>query len=257
VKTNFSDDAPTLYLNRGDNNVDDATYSAGLGRVKNWLGWGVQFYDFDNSGWPGILIGNGHVYPEVDGKGLGTSYREPKVAYYNLRNGSFANITADAGAVLSEPHSARGMALGDFFNNGHEDALVNNLNEKPSLYYNAAPVGNFISVKLIGTKSNRAALGAVVILEQGSDRSEKEVRSGDGYISQSDLRLHFGLGKSLKADKLTIHWPSGSVETLQNLSANQYYTVVEGRGIDPAQTRGISKVRIVRPTQKNKSPQAP
>ena len=250
VKTNFSDDAPTLYLNRGDNNFDDATYPAGLGRIKNWLGWGVQFFDFDNSGWPGILIANGHVYPEVDGKGLGTSYREPKVAYYNLHNGTFSNITADAGTVLSEPHSARGMALGDFFNDGHEEALINNMNEKPSLYYNTAPVGNFISLKLVGTKSNRAALGAVVTLEQGNDKYEKELRSGDGYISQSDLRVHFGLGKAPKADKVTIRWPSGLVETLQNLSANQYYTVIEGRGIDSAQTHGTSKVQTAAPQQK-------
>jgi len=245
VKTNFSDDAPTLYLNRGDNNFDDVTYSAGLGRIKNWLGWGVQFYDFDNSGWVGILIGNGHVYPEVDGKGLGTSYREPKVAYYNLRNGMFSNITAETGAALSELHSARGMALGDLFNDGHEEALITNMNETPSLYYNTAAIGNFISLKVIGVKSNRAALGAVVTLEQGSDKCEKEVRSGDGYISQSDLRIHFGLGKASKADKVTIRWPSGLVETLQNLPANQYYTVVEGGGIDGEQTHGISKVQVV------------
>ncbi len=245
VKTNFSDDAPTLYLNRGDNNFDDVTYSAGLGRIKNWLGWGVQFYDFDNSGWVGILIGNGHVYPEVDGKGLGTSYREPKVAYYNLRNGMFSNITAETGAALSELHSARGMALGDLFNDGHEEALITNMNETPSLYYNTAAIGNFISLKVIGVKSNRAALGAVVTLEQGSDKCEKEVRSGDGYISQSDLRIHFGLGKASKADKVTIRWPSGLVETLQNLPANQYYTVVEGGGIDGKQTHGISKVQVV------------
>ncbi len=242
VKTNFSDDVPTLYLNRGDNNFDDVTYSAGLGRIKNWLGWGVQFYDFDNNGWAGILIGNGHVYPEVDGKSLGTSYREPKVAYYNLRNGTFSNITSDAGAALSESHSARGMALGDLFNNGHEEALINNMNETPSLYYNTAKIGNFFSLHLVGEKSNRAALGAVVTLEQGSDKFEKEVRSGDGYISQSDLRIHFGLGKESKADKITIRWPSGLVETLQNLPANQYYTVVEGRGIDDKQTHGVSNV---------------
>jgi hypothetical protein len=120
VKTNFSDDTPTLYLNRGNNIFDDVTYTAGLGKIRNWLGWGVQFFDFDNSGWPGILISNGHVYPEVDGKGLGTSYREPKVAYYNLRNGKFTNITVDAGSVLNEHHSGRGMALGDLFNNGRE-----------------------------------------------------------------------------------------------------------------------------------------
>jgi enediyne biosynthesis protein E4 len=244
VKTNFSDDTPTLYLNHGDNNFDDVTYDAGLGKIKNWLGWGVRFYDFDNSGWPGILIANGHVYPEVDGKDLGTSYREPKVAYYNLRDGIFANITAEAGSVLSERHSGRGMALGDLFNDGREEALVNNMNETPSLYYNTAPVGNFISLQLIGVKSNRAALGAVVTLEQGKDKREKEVRSGGGFISQSDLRLHFGLGKATSAEKVVIRWPSGLVETLSDLPANHYYVVKEGKGIDASQTHGVSNVRI-------------
>jgi enediyne biosynthesis protein E4 len=248
VKTNFSDDTPTLYLNRGDDDFDDVTYRSGLGRIKSWLGWGVQFYDFDNSGWPGILIANGHVYPEVNGKGLGTSYREPKVAYYNLHDGTFANITADAGAVLSELHSGRGMALGDLFNDGHQDALVNNMNEKPSLYYNTASVGNWISLQLIGVKSNRAALGAVVTLAQDGegerDKHEKEVRSGDGYISQSDLRLHFGLGKSSRAEKIVIRWPSGLVETLSDLPANQYYVVREGSGVDHSKTHGLSSVKI-------------
>jgi hypothetical protein len=244
IKTNFSDDTPTLYLNRGDNNFDDVTYTAGLGRIKNLLGWGVQFYDFDNSGWPGILISNGHVYPEVDGKALGTSYREPKVAYYNLRDGTFVNITGEAGSVLSQPHSGRGMALGDLFNDGHEEALVNNMNETPSLYYNTAPIGNWISLQLVGVKSNRAGLGTVVTIEQGSDKHEKEVRSGDGFISQSDLRLHFGLGKSSKAEKVVIRWPSGLVETLSDLPGNQYYVVREGSGIDKSKTRGVSPVNI-------------
>jgi hypothetical protein len=244
VKTNFSDDAPTLYLNRGDNNFDDVTYSAGLGNIKTWLGWGVQFYDFDNSGWPGILIANGHVYPEVEGKALGTSYREPKVAYYNLHDGTFANITAGAGSTLSQPHSGRGMALGDLFNDGHQETLVNNMNERPSLYYNTAPVGNWISLQLVGVKSNRAALGAAVTLEQSGDKYEKEVRSGDGYISQSDLPLHFGLGSASKAEKMVIRWPSGLVETLSDLPANQYYVVREGNGIDKSKTHGVSQVRI-------------
>jgi hypothetical protein len=231
-------------MNRGENNFDDVTYSSGLGKIKNWLGWGVEFYDFDNSGWPGILIANGHVYPEVDGKGLGTSYREPKVAYYNLRDGTFANITADAGLVLTEPHSGRGMALGDLFNDGHQEALVNNMNERPSLYYNTAPVGNWISLQLVGVKSNRAALGAAVTLEQSGDKYEKEVRSGDGYISQSDLPLHFGLGSASKAEKMVIRWPSGLVETLSDLPANQYYVVREGTGIDKSKTHGVSQVRV-------------
>ena len=246
IKTNFSDDTPTLYRNRGDNNFDDVTYAAGLGKIKNWLGWGAQFYDFDNSGWPGILIGNGHVYPEVDGKALGTSYREPKVAYYNLRDGTFANITAEAGPVLSESHSARGMALGDLFNDGRLEALVNNMNETPSLYYNTSLIGNWISLQLVGVKSNRAALGAVVTLEQGGDKRETEVRSGDGFISQSDLRLHFGLGNASKAEKVVIRWPSGMVETLCDLPANNYYVVREGSGIDKSKTHGVSSVRINR-----------
>jgi hypothetical protein len=247
VKTNFSDDTPTLYLNRGDNDFDDVTYRAGLGKIKNWLGWGVQFYDFDNSGWPGILIANGHVYPEVDGKALGTSYREPKVAYYNQHDATFANITADAGAVLREPHSGRGMALGDLFNDGHQEALVNNMNERPSLYYNTAPIGNWMTLQLVGVKSNRAALGAVVTLEQSGDKYEQEVRSGDGYISQSDLRLHFGLGKSSRVEKIVIRWPSGLVETVSDLPANQYYVVREGSGVDQSKTHGVSSVRINAP----------
>jgi enediyne biosynthesis protein E4 len=252
VKTNFSDDTPTLYRNRGDNNFDDVTYSSGLGKIKTWLGWGVQFYDFDNSGWPGILITNGHVYPEVEGKALGTSYREPKVAYYNLHDGTFANITAVAGPVLTQPHSGRGMALGDLFNDGHEEALVNNMNEGPSLYYNTAPVGNWISLQLVGVKSNRAALGAAVTLEQGNDKYEKEVRSGDGYISQSDLTLHFGLANSSKAEKVVIRWPSGLVETLTDLPANQYYVVREGSGVDKGKTHGVSEVRIQVSTTRGK-----
>jgi enediyne biosynthesis protein E4 len=244
IKTNFSDDTPTLYQNRGSNTFDDVTYTAELGKIKSWLGWGVQFFDFDNSGWLGILIANGHVYPEVDGKGLGTSYRQPKVAYYNLHNGTFADVTADAGAALRENHSARGMALGDLFNDGHEEALVNNMNETPSLYYNTAPVGNFISLLLVGVKSNRAALGAAVTIFKGNDRQQKEVHSGDGFISQSDLRVHFGLAKSARAEKIVIRWPSGLVETLTDLPANKYYVVREGSGVDRTQTREANKPRI-------------
>jgi hypothetical protein len=121
---------------------------------------------------------------------------------------------------------------------------VNNMNEPPSLYYNTAPVGNFISLQLIGMKSNRAALGAAVTLEQGADKREQEVRSGDGYISQSDLRLHFGLGHATKAEKFVIRWPSGLVETLKDLPANQFYVVREGSGVDAKLTHGVSAVAI-------------
>ncbi len=244
IKTNFSDDTPTLYLNRGKNFFDDVTFSAGLGAIRNWLGWGVAFYDLDNSGWPGIFIVNGHVYPEVDGRDLSTSFHQPRVLYANLRNGKFSDITARSGAALSELHSGRGLALGDLFNDGRIEALVNNMNETPSLYRNSKPVGNFISLQLVGTKSNRAALGAAVTLEQGSDKREQEVRSGGGFISQNDLRLHFGLGNAEHAEKIVIRWPSGLVETLKDLQANQFYVVREGSGIDPKQTHGISGVQV-------------
>jgi hypothetical protein len=144
------------------------------------------------------------------------------------------------------------MALGDLFNDGHQEAVVNNMNERASLYYNTSPVGNWISLQLVGVKSNRAALGAAVTLQQGNDKNEKEVRSGDGYISQSDLRLHFGLGKSFKAEKIVIRWPSGLIETLADLPANQYYVVREGSGVDHNKTRGASSVRIEAPGRKAK-----
>jgi len=126
--------------------------------------------------------------------------------------------------------------------------LVNNMNERPSLYYNTAPIGSWISLQLVGVKSNRAALGAEVTLEKGNDKREQEVRSGDGYISQSDLRLHFGLGKSAKAEKILIRWPSGLVETISDLPANRYYVVREGSGVDRSKTHGVSQVRIHLPT---------
>lgn len=245
VKTNFSDDTPTLYANRGNDVFDDVTFSAGLGKIRNWLGWGVQFFDFDNSGWPGIFIANGHVVPEVDGKGLGTSYREPKELYANLRDGKFANITAQSGAALSEMHAARGLALGDLFNDGRLEALVNNMNEAPSLYRNVAPVGNFISLQLVGVKSNRAGLGAqVTVAWAGGSHRTQELRSGGGYISQNDLRLHFGLGRAPKAEKIVIRWPSGLLETLTDLPANRFYVVREGQGVDQARTQGASRVNI-------------
>jgi enediyne biosynthesis protein E4 len=244
VKTNFSDDTPTLYLNRGKNVFDDVTLSSGLGTIRNWLGWGVQFFDFDNSGWPGIFIVNGHIAPEVDGKGLGTSYREPKVLYLNLRDGKFANVTPRSGSTLSEMHSARGLAVGDLFNDGRLEALVNNMNEKPSLYRNMAGVGNFISLQLIGTKSNRAALGAEVTVQTDDGPRTQEVRSGGSYISQNDLRLHFGLGKTEKAEKITIRWPSGLSDTLSGLAASHFYTIREGQGVDKARTQGVSNITL-------------
>ncbi len=237
VKTNFSDDTPTLYRNQGKENFEDVTYAAGLGNITRWLGWGVMFMDFDNSGWLGIFICNGHVYPEVDEHKLGTRFKEPKVLYYNLHDGRFANITGRAGADLSLPQAARGLAIGDLFNEGRLSGVVNNMNGRPSLYYNSAPVGNFLSLKLEGVKSNRAAIGAGVTVEANGSPQYDEVRSGGSFISQNDLRLHFGLGRAREAERITIRWPSGHVETLKQVAANRFYNVREGEGIDAKRTR--------------------
>jgi len=228
VKTNFSDDTSSLYINRGDGNFDDMTYAAGLGAVTRWLGWGAVFLDMDNDGWPDILLANGHVYPEVDGKGLGTSYRQPKVAYYNQHNSTFLNITDTAGPGLTELHSSRGMAVGDLFNDGREEAVVVNMNQRPSLLRNSGPVGHFLSLQLEGVKSNRAALGAEVIVEVDGHKTLDEVRSGGSFISQNDLRLHFGLGDKMEAESVTVKWPSGLTSVYKEVAGDQFYIVKEG-----------------------------
>jgi enediyne biosynthesis protein E4 len=151
--------------------------------------------------------------------------------------------------VLSEKHSGRGLALGDLYNDGRLEALVNNMNERPSLYRNTAEGGNFISLQLIGTKSNRAALGAQVTVQTVDGPRTQEVRSGGGYISQNDLRLHFGLGHADKAEKVTIRWPSGLSETLPSLAANHFYVVREAQGIDSARTRGVRQIKFPAPSQ--------
>ncbi len=247
IKTNFSDDTSTLYLNHGDGNFDDVTDEAGLGNVTRYLGWGAEFMDFDNSGWPDILLANGHVYPEVDGKGLGTSYRERKVAYYNLRNGRFANISSQAGPALLARHSSRGVATGDLFNDGHLEAVVDNMNQPPSILRNFAPIGHFISLQLEGVQSNRAALGAEVTLEVAGHKTLQEVRSGGSFISQNDLRLHFGLGRHQKAGLITIRWPSGKVERIHDLPADHYYVIQEGKGVLAKKTRGVSHIKVAEP----------
>jgi len=228
VKTNFSDDTSSLYINRGDGNFDDMTYAAGLGSVTRWLGWGAAFLDMDNDGWPDILLANGHVYPEVDGKGLGTSYRQPKVAYYNQHNGTFLNISDTAGPGLTTPHSSRGLAVGDLFNDGREEAVVVNMNQTPSLLRNSGPVGHFLSLQLEGVKSNRAAIGAQVTVEADGRTTLDEVRSGGSFLSQNDLRLHFGLGDKKEAERITVKWPSGLTSVYKDIAADHFYIVKEG-----------------------------
>jgi enediyne biosynthesis protein E4 len=238
VKTNFAGDTPTLYHNLGAGAFEDTTFQAGLGLHTQYLGWGCGFFDFDNDGWPDILICNGHVYPEVEQLRTEAGYTQRKLLYRNLRNGKFEDISLDVGPGISDPSASRGCAFGDFDNDGDIDFVVNCVNELPQLVRcDSTLQNNWIKVRTIGTKSNRSGIGArlrCVVQMPGGTRPHQqidEVRSGGGYFSQSDLRVHFGIGKAQKIDVLELRWPSGLVETLKDLQPNQLIYVKEGEGI--------------------------
>jgi len=231
-KTNFSDDTATLYRNNGDGTFDDVTFPAGLGLHTQYLGWGTVFFDFDNDGWPDLMIVNGHVYPEVDSRHLGSSYEEPRILYHNNGNATFTEISADAGPGITSLHSGRGLAVGDLMNNGQLAAVVSNMNEPPSLLVNQVRTGNhWVEIGTVGTKSNRDGIGARITVKVGARTMVDEVRSAAGYISSSDRRVHFGLGAANAIESISIRWPSGLTERFANLAADAIHTLKEGSGI--------------------------
>jgi enediyne biosynthesis protein E4 len=238
IKTNFAGDTPSLYHNIGGGNFEDATFTAGLGTHTQYLGWGCGFFDIDNDGWPDILICNGHVYPEVEQLRTEAGYAQRKLLYRNLRNGHFADVSLQAGPGISTPAAARGCAFGDFDNDGDIDVVVNTVNGPPQLLRCDSKLqNNWIKIRTIGTKSNRSGIGARLTCvthppgESKPHRQIDEVRSGGSYISQNDFRVHFGLGKAEKVDVLEIRWPSGQIDTLNNIKVNQLIFVQEGAGI--------------------------
>jgi hypothetical protein len=238
VKTNFAGDTPSLYRNLGGNTFEDTTFAAGLGRHTQFLGWGCGFFDMDNDGWPDILICNGHVYPEVEQLKTEAGYPQQKLLYKNLRNGKFEDVSLQAGPGITVPVASRGCAFGDFDNDGDIDVVVNTVNDFPQLLRCDSSTGNnWLKVRTIGTKSNRSGIGARLrCVTHPADEPKPhaqidEVRSGGSYISQNDLRVHFGIGKAEKVDLLEIRWPSGLVEALQEIKPNQLIYVKEGEGI--------------------------
>jgi len=231
IKTNFSDDTPTLYHNNHDGTFTDEALPAGLGENMQFLGWGALFVDIDNDGWPDIFLANGHVYPEVDSKGLNVTFRERKGLYWNEHNGKFKDVSLASGPGITTPMNSHGVAAADFNNDGSIEIAVNNSHDRPSLLQNTGGRGNWILLSLIGTKSNRSAIGARVTVRAGDHQQTQEVRSGGGYISQSDFRLHFGLGNADKADLIEIRWPSGLTQKLENVAGNRILKIREGVGI--------------------------
>jgi enediyne biosynthesis protein E4 len=232
-KTNFADDTCNLYHNNGDGTFSDVTFASGIGINNQYVAWGCGFVDYDNDGWPDIIQVNGHVYPEIAGHEIGQSFKNPRLVYRNLGNGQFKDVSTGMGPGINERYSSRGAAFGDFDNDGDIDVLVLNMNDVPSLLRNDG--GNkqsWIKIKLIGTKCNRTAIGARVRVVSGNHSQIDEVRSGSSVMSQSDLRLHFGLGKAQTADLIEVKWPTTQkVERFTQVKANQILTIREGSGI--------------------------
>jgi hypothetical protein len=233
-KTNFSDDSSSLYHNNGDGTFTSTIFEAGLSLNTRFLGWGTMFIDVDNDGRPDILAVNGHVYPEVDSHHLGSTYREPRLLYWNAGNGKFKDLSQQCGPGCTEPQSSRGLAIGDLWNDGRISAVVNNMGGQPMLLVNQARNKNhWLGVVTRGTSSNRDGIGAKVTVFAGDHRFVQEVRSGSSYISNNDMRLHFGLGNSIEIDRIEVRWPNGNIETFPGGSPDRFVTLTEGRGTIP------------------------
>jgi hypothetical protein len=186
----------------------------------------------DNDGWLDLFVVNGHVYPQMDKVKGSAAYAEPMLLQRNLHNGTFEEVSKQAGIADMPLKSRRGAAFGDIANNGNIDIVVLNVGEAPTLLLNTNRSANHrVLLHLIGTKSNRAAIGARVTIHAAGTTQFDEVRGGGSYLSQNDLRLHFGLGSAAKIEAMEVRWPNGKVETLKDIPADKIYTIVEGGGI--------------------------
>jgi hypothetical protein len=231
--SHFDVEYTALYRNEGNLNFTDVSIPSRIARgTQGYVGWGCAFVDFSNDGWGDLLLVNGHVYPQVDSAHTSTKYLEPKLLFLNRRNGTFENVSRRVGAALQIPQVSRGLALGDLFNDGRVEAVVENLVGEPMLLRpEGGPPNHWISFQLEGTRRNPLALNARVRATAGELVQLGEVLSGGSYLSQHDLRLHFGLGQHERLDKAEVLWPDGSRETLINLAADRFYVVREGEGV--------------------------
>jgi hypothetical protein len=227
AKTNFSGDLPSLYNNEDGRFFTDVSQHAGLGTQK-LLGWGVAFVDADEDGWQDLLIANGHVYPEVDRAQVGDRYRQQTQLFRNLGGERFEEWSDRAGPAFKILRPARGLATGDLDGDGHPEIVVVNMNEPPALLRNTGQRRNAIVLKLIGTESNRDAIGARVTISSGGLRQVRQLISGGSYYSQNDLALHFGLGDKNTIELIRIAWPNGKVQEWKYLQSNFRYVMVEG-----------------------------
>ena len=231
--TNYTDQVDNLYRNLGGGAFSDMAWPAKLGQPSfHYVKWGTGFVDFDNDGWADIFIANGHVYPQVDAIPGSPGYKEPMQIFRNNHDGTFEDISKASGVFEMPLESRRGGAFGDVYNDGNMDILVLNIGQPPSLLINKTRNSNHrVAFHLIGTKSNRAAIGARVTIRAAGVMQFTEVRGGGSYLSQSDLRPHFGLEAADKMDRVEVTWPSGQTELLRDVPADLIYTITEGQGI--------------------------
>jgi len=237
VVTNFALDNTPLYRNGGNWDFQDVSYAAGVGLPSLPLvKWGIEFVDLDNDGWLDLVTATGHVYPQADQLPSAAKYREPKLVQLNQGDGTFCDASEQAGPAILERRVSRGLAVGDLFNDGNMDVVVEDLVGKPMLIRNhGIPGRHWVSFELAGQKSNRMAIGARLKLVAGGMTQTEEIHSGGSYLSQSDTRAHFGLGSATTIESLEIRWPSGKVEIFKALGADKFYSILEGQGIGPAE----------------------
>ena len=233
VKTNFSDDSNNLYHNDGSGQFTDLAGPSGFGPVSvPFLAFGVKFADFRNSGWQDVFVANGHVNPQVDGHGFGVTYAERPLLFENVRSGRFAEVGLKAGPAMAIKRVGRGVATGDFLNNGTINVVMTVMDGSPVLLRNATVgPGHWLRIKTIGTRSNHDGFGARIELTAGGTSQQLEVRANSSYLSSSDPRVHFGLGEATRVDSITVHWPSGLVERLGGQASDEELVVKEGSGV--------------------------
>jgi len=230
-KTHFQRQPSGLYQNLGKGNFEDISGRCGLNIENRYVSWGAGIVDLDNDGWPDLLLVTGNVYPELEKVYPELSYTGPRILFRNLGNGSFERWIDEAGPGISARHPSRGCAFGDFDNDGDVDIVIMNVNEPPSLLRNDAPKENhWLKVRLIGTKSNRSAIGARALVRYGKHVQAQALMSQSSYLSFNDPRLHFGLGSETVAD-IEVHWPNGLLETAKQVPADRLVTLKEGAGV--------------------------
>lgn len=235
--TNFSEEYNTLYRGDGKGRFTDVSHSSRTAITSvPYVGWGTKFFDYDNDGWVDLLVVNGHVYPQVEGAGVGTEYRQRKLLYRNNRDGTFTEVAEEIGSALLQKRVSRGAAFGDLDNDGDVDVVVNDLDGPPMILRNDGRNRNrAILIRTVGVTSNRDGIGARATVRVGNLVQKDEVRSGGSYLSHNDLRLHFGVGHAETIDQLEIRWPSGRVDRLTKVPANHLIEITEDRGLTRAQ----------------------